>query len=45
MEKRTRRKFTRELKDETVRLLRESDKSIGQVARDLDWTESGVEAR
>lgn len=42
MEKRTRRKFTREFKEETVRLVRESGKPVGQVARDLDLTESSL---
>jgi transposase-like protein len=42
MEKRRRRKFTREFKDETVRLVQESGKTIGEVARDLDLTESAL---
>jgi transposase-like protein len=42
MEKRSRRKFTREFKDETVRLVQESGKTIGEVARDLDLTESAL---
>ena len=42
MEKRARRKFTAEYKAEVVRLVRDGGKSIGQVARDLDLTESAV---
>jgi transposase len=44
MAKRARRRFTREFKAETVRLIRECGKSIGQVSRDLDLTESAVRA-
>lgn len=40
--KRKRRKFTDEFKQETVRLIREGGKSIGEVSRDLDLTESAV---
>lgn len=40
--KRKRRKFTDEFKQETVRLVREGGKSIGEVSRDLDLTESAV---
>jgi len=42
MEKRKRRKFTPECKAETVRLVAESGKTIGEVARDLDLTESSL---
>ena len=42
MTKRKRRKFTPEFKAETVRLVRESDKTIAQIARDLDLTESAL---
>jgi transposase-like protein len=42
MAKRQRRRFTKEFKAETVRLVRESGKTIGQVVRDLDLTESAV---
>ncbi len=38
---RKRRKFTDEFKAETVRLVREHDKTIGQVARELDSTRLG----
>jgi transposase len=34
--------FIREYKAEVVKLIRESDKSIGAVARDLDLTETAV---
>lgn len=40
MAKRKRRFFTREFKAQTVRLVRESGKSIGVIARELDLTES-----
>jgi transposase len=42
MEKRARRKFTREYKAEVVRLVRDGGKSLGQVSRDLGLTESAV---
>jgi transposase len=42
MEKRKRRKFTAEYKAEVVRLVRDGGKTIGQVSRDLDLTESAV---
>ena len=42
MAKRKRRAFTPEFKAETVRLIRESGKSIGAVARELDLTETAV---
>ncbi len=42
MAKRKRRKFTGEYKAEVVRLVREGGKTIGEVSRDLDLTESAV---
>ena len=39
---RKRRKFTNEFKLETVKLVKEGPRSIGEVARDLDLTESAV---
>ena len=42
MAKRKRRSFTREFKAEVVELCERGDRSIGQVARDLDLTESAV---
>jgi transposase len=42
VEKRARRKFTAEYKAEVVRLVRDGGKSIGQVSRELDLTESAV---
>src|SRR5215831_6841558 len=42
MAKRKRRAFTTEFKAQTVRLIRESGKSIGEVAQELDLTESAV---
>ena len=42
MEKRARRKFTAEYKAEVVRLVLEGGKTVGQVSRDLDITESAV---
>ena len=42
--KRKRRKFTPEYKAEVVKLVRESGKSIGQIARELDLTETAVRA-
>ncbi len=44
MEKRKRRSFTREYKAEVVGLVRSSGKSVGQVARELDLTETAVRA-
>src|SRR2546428_2942540 len=44
MAKRKRRAFTEEFKAETVRLIRESGKAIGVVARELGLTESAVRA-
>jgi len=40
--KRKRRRFTPEFKAETVRLVREGSRSIGEVARDLDLTDSAL---
>jgi len=40
--KRARRIFTNEFNLETVKLVKESDKSIGQTAKDLDLTESAL---
>ena len=42
MVKRKRRKFTPEFKADTVRLVRESTKSVAEIARDLDLTESAL---
>ena len=42
MARRKRRHFTAEFKANTVRLIREGNKSIGEVAKDLDLTESAV---
>jgi transposase len=42
MEKRARRKFTKEYKAEVVRLVVDDGKTVGQVSRDLDLTESAV---
>ena len=44
MAKRKRRSFTKEFKAETVRLVREGGRSIPDVARDLDLTESALRA-
>ena len=44
MTKRKRRAFTDEFKRDTVRLIREGGKSVGDVCRDLDLTESAVRA-
>src|SRR5688572_12765702 len=41
---RTRRKFTKEFKAEVVQLVKQSGKTVAQVARDLDLTESSVHA-
>jgi len=40
--KRTRRKFSAEFKAETVRLVRDSGKSVGAIARELDLTETAL---
>ena len=42
MERRKRRAFTTEFKAETVRLVLEGGRSIPEVARDLDLTESAL---
>jgi transposase len=42
MVSRARRAFTTEFKAETVELIRSSGKSIGEVCRDLDLTETAV---
>jgi len=42
MSKRHRRKFTAEFKAETVKLIRESGRTVGSVARELDLTETAV---
>jgi transposase len=41
-EKRKRRKFSDDFKAETVRLVHTGGKSLAQIARDLDLTESAV---
>jgi transposase len=42
MERRKRRTYTKEFKAETVRLVVEGGRSIPEVARDLDLTESAL---
>ncbi len=42
MGKRKRRKFTAEYKAEVVKLVNASGKSVGQVAKELDLTETAV---
>jgi transposase-like protein len=42
MAKRKRRAFTREFKVQAVRIVRESGKSMGTVARELDLTETAL---
>jgi transposase len=42
MVKRKRRAFTAEFKAQTVRLVQESGKSVGAVARELDLAETAV---
>ena len=42
MAKRKRRAFTREFKAQAVRIVRESGKSVGRVARELDLTETAL---
>ena len=44
MERRKRRAYTKEFKSETVRLVAEGGRSIPDVARDLDLTESALRA-
>ena len=41
-ERNTRRQFTKEFKAETVALIRNSSKSVAQVCRDLDLSETAV---
>lgn len=41
---RPRRSFTKEFKAEAARLVRDSGKSVGQVAKDLDLTETALRA-
>ena len=42
MKKRKRRKFTPEFKAEVVGLVRSSGRSVGQIAKELDLTETAV---
>ena len=42
MAQRRRRRFTAEFKQEAVRLCKHGDRSIGQVARELDLAESAL---
>ena len=42
MARRKRRKFSDEFKQEAVRLCKEGNRSIGDVARELDLTESAL---
>ena len=42
MARQKRRKFTAEFKAETVKLIRESDRSVGAICRELDLTETAV---
>jgi transposase len=42
MERRKRRAFTKEFKAETVRLVAEGGRSVPEVARNLDLTESAL---
>lgn len=42
MSKRKRRKFSAEFKAEAVQLIRESGKSVAEVARDLDLTKTSL---
>ncbi len=42
MARRERRKFTDEYKAEVIALVRSSGKSIGEISRDLDLTETAV---
>src|SRR5450432_550016 len=44
MGRRKRRSFTPEYKAEVIRLVRTSEKSVGQVAEELDLTETSVRA-
>ena len=40
--KTTRRQFSKQFKEETIALIRSSNKSVAQVCRDLDLSESAV---
>ena len=42
MGKRTRRRFSAEFKAETVRLVEQSDKTIAEISRDLDISETSI---
>ncbi len=42
MARRKRRKFTTEFKARAVRAVQESERSVGQVARELDLTETAL---
>jgi len=42
MAKRKRRSFTKEFKAQAVRVVRESGKPVGTVARELDLTETAL---
>jgi len=42
MGRRARRHFTDEFKADTVKLVRQGDRSIGRIAKDLDLTESAL---
>jgi transposase-like protein len=42
MDRRKRRKFTSEYKAEVVQLVRASGKSVGEVAKELDLTETAL---
>jgi len=42
MAKRKRRAFTKEFKAQAVRIVRESGKAVGTVARELDLTETAL---
>ena len=42
MARRARRKFSPEFKAETVKLVRESGRTVGQVAHELDLTETAL---
>ena len=42
MAKRKRRSFTKEFKAQAVRIVRESSKPVGTVARELDLTETAL---
>jgi transposase-like protein len=42
MTKRKRRAFTREFKADAVRLVKARDRGVGQVAKDLDLTETAL---